>query len=270
MPTPACSPASSTVVAPSTSTSLPEFWKVMVPPSPPSPPSSSENRSRCSWSESPASSKCASIASSIGPGPQAQVSRSRQSGQSASSSARLEHARRCRCGVGAGEAGVAARQRLQLVAEDHPLRRRARSSARPTSGIEPRRSRVRSIDITGVIPLPATRNSGLRRRRVGQHEVTVGQRQPDDGAGREPVDEVLGQEALGHRPHGDGDRAARTTRRRADRVGAPLELAADLDADADVLPGLVVVVPAPARADHQRRGVLRLRDDLLDPSAQLA
>jgi hypothetical protein len=28
-----------------------------------------------------------------------------------------------------------------------------------TSGIEPRRSSVRSIDITGVTPLPATRNS---------------------------------------------------------------------------------------------------------------
>ena len=54
IPTPASSPASRIVVAPSTSTSLPELRKVSVPPSPPSPPSSRENRSTCSWSSRPA------------------------------------------------------------------------------------------------------------------------------------------------------------------------------------------------------------------------
>jgi hypothetical protein len=69
-----------TVVAPSTSTVLPELRKVIVPPSPPSPPSSSEKRSRCSWSSS-RPLEVLVIASSIGAGPQAQVSRSRQSGR---------------------------------------------------------------------------------------------------------------------------------------------------------------------------------------------
>ncbi len=77
-----------------------------------------------------------------------------------------------------------------------------------TSGIVPRRSRVRSIAITGVMPLPPTRNSILLRRRVGQHEVALGQRQPDDRAGLEAVDQVRGQQPLGHRPHGDRDGAA--------------------------------------------------------------
>ena len=79
-----------------------------------------------------------------------------------------------------------------------------------TSGIGARaRSRVRSIAITGVMPLPPTRNSILRRRRVGQHEVALGQRQPDDGARLEPVDQVRGQQPLRHRPHRDRDGAAR-------------------------------------------------------------
>ena len=43
-----------------------------------------------------------------------------------------------------------------------------------------------------------------------------------------------------------------------------------LHADADVLPGAVVVTPAPARPDHQGRGVVGLGDDLLHPAAQLA
>ncbi len=54
----------------------------------------------------------------------------------------------------------------------------------------PRRSRVRSIAITGVTPLPPTRNSMLRRRRVRQHEVALGQRQPHDRPRLEAVDQV--------------------------------------------------------------------------------
>ena len=66
-----------------------------------------------------------------------------------------------------------------------------------TSGIVPRRSSVRSIAITGVMPLPRDQEQHLRRRRVGQHEVALGQRQPDDRAGLEAVDEVRGEQPSG-------------------------------------------------------------------------
>ena len=134
----------------------------------------------------------------------------------------------------------------------------------------PRRSSVRSIAITGVIAAAADQEEHLRRRRVGQHEVALGLGQPHDRAGLEAVDQVRGQLALGHRPHRDRDRPPAALGRRADGVRAPLELAVDLHADADVLAGAVVVAPAPAGADHERGGVLGLRDDLLDAAAQLA
>nr|WP_286690346.1 hypothetical protein [Aeromicrobium sp. REDSEA-S38_B2] len=110
----------------------------------------------------------------------------------------------------------------------------------------------------------------LRRRRVGQHEVALRRLQPDDRARREPVDQVLGQEALGHRLHGDRDGALRAHGRRRQRVGPPVEPAVDLHADADVLAGLEVERPAPAGLDDERR---RAVGDLLDPldaAAQLA
>ena len=77
-----------------------------------------------------------------------------------------------------------------------------------TSGIEPRRSSVRSIAITGVTPLPPTRKSILLGRRVGQNEVALGQREPDDGARLEAAHQVAGELPLRHRAHGDRDRAA--------------------------------------------------------------
>ena len=88
--------------------------------------------------------------------------------------------------------------------------------------------------------------------------------------GSQTVHEMGRQQALGHRPDRDRDRATVPLRRRADRVRAPLVAAVDLHRDADVLARPVVVAPAPARPDDQRRGVVGLLDDLLDPAAQLA
>src|SRR3954452_4677973 len=106
--------------------------------------------------------------------------------------------------------------------------------------------------------------------RVREHEVPLRHGEPDDRAGREAVDEVAGEQALRHRTHRDRNGPSMALGRRADRVGAPLELPLDLHPDPDVLPGAVLVLPSPARADHQRGGVVGLADDLLDPAAQLA
>ncbi len=49
-----------------------------------------------------------------------------------------------------------------------------------------------------------------------------------------------------------------------------MPLPVDVDADADVLTGLVVDVPAPARLDDQGGCVASLRNDLDDLAAELA
>ena len=158
----------------------------------------------------------------------------------------------------------------ELVAEDHPLRGRrgvvqddVGHRAAPVQGAQHRHHRGDAA--------AADQEQHLRRRRVGQHEVALGQRQPDDRARLEAVDQVGGEHALGHRPHGDRDGPAAALRRRAHRVGAPLELAVDLDADADVLAraGGRSASPSPGRitsvAASSVSGI-----DLLDPAAQLA
>ena len=134
----------------------------------------------------------------------------------------------------------------------------------------PRRSRVRSIAITGVMPLPPTRNSIRAGGGSGSTKSPSGAASRTIGAGLEALHQVGGEQPLRHRPDRDRDVAAAAPRRAADRVGAPLEAALDLDPDADVLPGTVVPAPAPAGADHQGGGVLGLGDHLLDPAAQLA
>ena len=133
-------------------------------------------RSRCSWSSRPALSQCSSSASSMGAGPQAQVSRSRQSGQTSSRS-RISSMPSvsvcCSCSV-----------RPSCVARQRDAARRGRS-CRPrsgaectitTSGMVSRRSSVRSIAITGVMPLPAVRKSILAGGGSGSTKSPWGRR----------------------------------------------------------------------------------------------
>ena len=113
----------------------------------------------------------------------------------------------------------------------------------------------------------------LGRRRIGQDEFTLGEREPDDGSRGETAYQVLGQESLGHRLDRDGQLPGPTPPTtalvgRADRVRAPVPPPVDVHADADVLAGLVAHVPAPARPDDEGGGVGGLRDHLDDlPSA---
>ena len=72
-----------------------------------------------------------------------------------------------------------------------------------------RRTNVRSIDITGVIPDPAVRNRIDGGAGSGKHEVALGRGQPHDGPRLDTGHQVAGQEAFGHRLDGDGHRAGR-------------------------------------------------------------
>ena len=74
-----------------------------------------------------------------------------------------------------------------------------------TSGIVPRRSRVRSIAITGVIPLPPTRKSILAGGGSGSTKSPSGSASRTMVPGLEALDQVRGEQALGHRPDRDRD-----------------------------------------------------------------
>ena len=103
----------------------------------------------------------------------------------------------------------------------------------------PRRSRVRSIDITGVMPEPPEISSSWVGSGFGQREHALGLRQVDDVADLGLGDQVLGDDAVGVRPHGERDEVAGLRLRRGDREGAGTACAVHLDADLDVLAGLV-------------------------------
>ena len=237
----------------------------MVPPSPPSPPSSRENRSRCSRSSSPAS-----LPVLLG----GVEHRRRAAGPGLALAPVRADARRGRrsssmpVGVGvAARAAVSAAccscELAQLVAEDHPVLGAARSRRSTTSGIVPRRSSVRSIAITGVMPLPPTRNSIFAGGGSGSTKSPVGRGQPHDGARLE----TARPGASDRKPSG----IARTVivmvppvAARGDgaqRVRAPVELARRpaRRCRRTGRAGGRSDQPQPG-PDHQRRGVVGLRD----------
>ena len=181
----------------------------MVPPSPPSPPSTREKRSTCSRSSSPVGlevlgDRVEHRSRAAGPGLPLLPVRA-----DAVEVGELEHPVGVRVQLVDHQRVVPVGERLQLVAEDHPVGGRRGvvhdDVGHRSAALLGARSSVRSIAITGVTPLPPTRNSIFGRRRVGQHEVALGEREPDDRAGLQAVDQVRGQQALGHRPDRDRD-----------------------------------------------------------------
>ena len=126
---------------------------------------------------------------------------------------------------------------------------------------------VRSIDITGVMPLPpliSSRCSGRSRR---QDEVTVGRRQPDHHPGVRRAVQEAGDPALGMRLDGDLDAVGRM-RGTGGGVAARLAHAVDLDRQADELPG-AEALPVLVRAQGQRDAVGGLAPDLDDLGPRL-
>ena len=106
----------------------------------------------------------------------------------------------------------------------------------------------------------------LAGHRVGEHEVALGLAEVDHLAGTGPVDQVVGDHAVGDGLDRDAD-AAVGTGAVGQGVGAPQAHAVDVDADAEVLAGHVAG-PVPAGLDDQGRGVGGLGVDGHDPAAQ--
>ena len=238
---------------------------VTVPPSPVT-TTVGRKRSVCRRSAIPRSAQCPSSASSIPVGPQAQVSRSSQVGRrarSSSSASSIPSVSVCRS---TRREAPARREQAQLAAEDDVgggRRASARRRRRPA-----RRSALRSIPITGVMPLPAVTNRTFAGRGVGQDEVAARLVELDERPGAGAPHQVVADLAVGDRLDGDRDAAVGAVDRRGQRVRAPLADAVDVDADPDVL---ARDVPGPAASwpDHERDGVAGLGVDLDDPPAQV-
>ena len=139
----------------------------------------------------------------------------------------------------------------------------------------PRRSSVRSMDITGVMPLPPVQNRILAGGGSGSTNSPWGSARRTMVPGSRPRTRCSDRNPSGialtvivswpRRPSraaiGGGG---------ADGIGAPVPLAVEVHADADVLAGLVAEVPTPAGLDDQGGGVAGLGDDLDDLPPQLA
>ena len=127
---------------------------------------------------------------------------------------------------------------------------------------------LRSMPITGVMPLPAVRNKIFGRRRGGEREFSCGVVELDDGADGGASHQVVGDLAAGDRFDRDCDAAVGPVGAGGQGVRAPLTHAVDVDTDADVLPGRVGA-PAAARLDDQADGVAGFGVDCDDPAAQV-
>ena len=133
---------------------------------------------------------------------------------------------------------------------------------------------LRSIPMTGVMPLPAVRKSTFAGAGRREGEVAGGLVEHDEGARAGVAHEVGGDLALGDRLGRDGDAArrdaggGRAVGAVGEAVGAPVAHAVDVDADPDVLAG-DVPEPAAAGADDDGGGVGGLGADLDDAAAQV-
>ncbi len=218
----------------------------------------------------PAPAQCASAASSRPVGPQVQVSRSRQSGTRASS--------RARSSTPCSSSRLRLSARRPSAAYDCSSPAKMTSDAVgaqctwATSASSPRW--LRSMPMTGVMPLPAVRKSTFAGAGLGRVKSPVAWSSMTRVPGAVARTRWLRDLAVGDRLGGDRDAPRRDAGRgRAvgavgEAVGAPVAHAVDVDADADVLPGHVAE-PAAARADDDRHGIRGLGAHLDDAAAQV-
>ena len=108
----------------------------------------------------------------------------------------------------------------------------------------------------------------LVRARVGQDELAAGLVEVDEHPDPRAAHDVGADHAFGDRLDGDRDAAVGPVDRRRQRVRAPLAHAVDVEADPDVL-AWDVPGPAAPGPDHQGHGVAGLGVDLDDPPAQV-
>ena len=138
-----------------------------------------------------------------------------------------------------------------------------------TSSSSSSRSSTRSIAMIGVIPLPAEMNRSRSGRGSGSTNWPSTSESEDDRARPQLAVDVRRHLALVDQLRRDRDEAVGTARVGGDRVGAPVALAVDVEADPQVLAGLVAGPGVPG-ADQDRGRVAGLAVELLDPAAELA
>ena len=133
---------------------------------------------------------------------------------------------------------------------------------------------LRSIPMTGVMPLPAVRKRTFAGAGLGRVKSPVAWSSMTRVPARGLADQVGRDLAVGDRLGRDGDAPRRDAGRgRAvgavgEAVGAPVAHAVDVDADPDVLPGHVAE-PAAAGPDDDGHGIRGLGTDLDDAAAQV-
>ena len=172
----------------------------------------------------------------LGRGRETNVSRSRQSGHSRSRSAGVMRPCSpvsCSCRRKPGWRCV---ELAQLARRRSRRRRCARSAGARRRRAPSSRSRLRSMLMIGVIPLPALMNSSLPRQRVGQHEGRPRRRRggrscPARAARTRYGDTLPVVDELRR----DADAAVGAAGVRGERVGAPVVDAVDDHADPQVL-----------------------------------
>ena len=204
--------------------------KVTVPPSPVDERRSGGTARCAAGRRRPAASSAPRARRASRPGRRPRSARSARSGTRAARAGGVEQA------VGVGV----------LLDQPDPARRaaRARSSAPKMTSSRRRRGvhqhdvgaarprRLRSMPITGVMPLPAVMNSTLSGPRSGRTKSPAAWSSWTSVPGLRAVHQVVADLAVGDRLDGDGDAAVGPVEGRGDRVGPPLADAVDVDADA--------------------------------------
>ena len=133
---------------------------------------------------------------------------------------------------------------------------------------------LRSIPMTGVMPLPAVRKSTLAGAGLGRVKSPVAWSSMTRVPGAGLAHQVVGDLAVGDRLGRDGDAPRRDAGRGGavgavgQAVGAPVAHAVDVDADPDVLAGHVAQ-PAATGPDDDRHGIRGLAAHLDDAAAQV-
>ena len=269
---PACSPATSSGVVPSASTSLPLARKRTRPPSPPRPAAAVDGPEALEVQPLGDAGALEAVGQRVqqagrtaGPGLGARASRARAGRARRRPTGRPDR-RGARAACSGGGARASARRSPPKIASSGDgATCTCAASGRPPG----RRASARSIPMTGVTPLPAVTNSSGCSMASGRTNSPVGGASRTSMPAARMADEVLGHQSARDALDGDRDATVAPPRHRRERIGAPVPNTVDVDADANVL-ARHMRGPAAARPQPQRHAVARLGHHGFDAAARLA